>query len=680
MTLDNPLASFTILLLVSLLVPPIFERLRLPRLIGLILAGVALGADGLDWLDPDSDTMGLLSDIGKVYLMFVAGLEIDLAEFRRQRGRSIGFGVLTFIVPLAGGMIVASWFGMGWVTALLIGSLMASHTLLAYPIVSRLGLGRSEPVTVTVGATIFTDIAALLVLAICLSIQSGNFSIGDLVGKLVALGLYAVLVLVGVGIGGKTYFRRTGNDESNQFLFVLLVVFLASVGAQLLETDKIVGAFLAGLAVNDVVGHSPVEEKVEFVGSALFIPFFFVDIGLLIDFEGFTSALTSDLALTIALVGVLLAAKLLAAVLAKLAFRYRWDEALLMWSLSMPQVAATLAAALAALNANAIGVNVFNATIVMMVVTAVLGPLLSQRFGSAVAASTPVTEVEVIDIDGDRCDLSGRPCTAIVALKNRRGVEYLSQLGAALVQAGGNLVPVTVAVTHAPISKTGVQRDLYRHRQMLDRAVEIGQSLDLSVHAVARVDDDAAMGLMRTAHEYNADWLVVGWHETTSLSARLMGNTVDALLWSAPCSVAVAALQDDPRELQTVLVTIENLTSSAIVLIRVGQAIARFAEARLDIMYLCGAAPAPEVLRSFEAALLDLGLGMPIKVVETDRVAETIIAASNRHDLTVIRSRRFRTAGGLSVTDSLADLTRRSTGSIVAIEPWQAQSEADASR
>ncbi|NJN60878.1 MAG: universal stress protein [Coleofasciculaceae cyanobacterium RL_1_1] len=236
-----------------------------------------------------------------------------------------------------------------------------------------------------------------------------------------------------------------------------------------------------------------------------------------------------------------------------------------------------------------------------------------------------------------------------------------------------------MAVTHAPISKTSVQRELYRNRQLLDRAVEIGKAFDRSVHAVARVDDDAAMGLMRTAHEYNADWLVVGWHETTSLSARLMGNTVDALLWSAPCSVAVAALQDDPRELQTVLVTIENLTASAIVLIRAGQAIAQFADARLDIMYLCGAAPAPEVLHRFEVALIDLKLGRPIEVVETDRVAETIIAASNRHDLTVIRSRRFRTAGGLSVTDSLADLTRRSTGSIVAIEPWQASSEADAS-
>ncbi|MGD1904239.1 MAG: cation:proton antiporter [Geitlerinemataceae cyanobacterium] len=671
MTFDNPLASFTVLLLVSLLVPPVFERLRLPGLIGLLVAGVALGPEGLGWLDADSDTMKLLSDIGKVYLMFVAGLEIDLAEFRRKRGRSLGFGVLTFIVPLAGGFFVASALGMEPVTAVLIGSLMASHTLLAYPIVSRLGLGRSEPVTVTVGATIFTDISALLVLAVCLSIQGGDFSIGSLIGKLVALGLYALLVLVGLDTLGKEYFRRTGNDESNQFLFVLLAVFLASVGAQLLDTDKIVGAFLAGLAVNDVVEHSPVEEKVEFVGSALFIPFFFVDIGLLLDFKGFTTALTSDLMLTISLVGVLLAAKLVAAVLAKLAFRYTWNEALLMWSLSMPQVAATLAAALAALNAGAIGSNVFNATIVMMVVTAVLGPVLSQRFGDRAIAATPVAELAAIETAADRCDLEQRPSTAIVAIKNRGGVEYLSLLGAALARKGGRLVPASVAVANAPISKPEVQRELSRRRQMLDRAIVLGESLGLQVQPVARLDDDSAMGLTRMAHEFDADWLVVGWHETTSRSARLIGNAVDALLWSAPCSVVVAALQDDPRELETVLVAIENLSASAIELIRVGRAIAQFADAQLNVMCICGSSPAPAAIRRFEAAMSELGLAASLQVVESDRVAERIFEASNRHDLTAIRSRRFQTAGGLSVTDSLADITKRSTGSIVAIAPWE---------
>ena len=206
---------------------------------------------------------------------------------------------------------------------------------------------------------------------------------------------------------------------------------------------------------------------------------------------------------------------------------------------------------------------------------------------------------------------------------------------------------------------------------MLDRAIVLGESLGLQVQPVARLDDDSAMGLTRMAHEFDADWLVVGWHETTSLSARLIGNAVDALLWSAPCSVVVAALQDDPRELETVLVAIENLSASAIELIRVGRAIAQFADAQLNVMCICGSSPAPAAIRRFEAAMSELGLAASLQVVESDRVAERIFEASNRHDLTAIRSRRFQTAGGLSVTDSLADITKRSTGSIVAIAPWE---------
>ncbi|MEO1592196.1 MAG: cation:proton antiporter, partial [Cyanobacteria bacterium J06632_22] len=282
----SPLVAFTLLLLAILVIPPIFEQLRLPGLVGLLVAGVCLGPDGLGLLNADTETMKLFSDIGKIYLMFVAGLEIDLAEFRRTKEQSLSFGLATFALPLIAGTLIARTFGLGWNAAVLVGSLLASHTLLGYPIVSRLGLVKNRAVTATVGATIFTDIAALLVLAVCVSIHGGDFTTVSLVRQLGSLVIYVLLVLYGVDRLGKEYFRRTGDEESNQFLFILLVVFLASVGAQVIDIDKIVGAFLAGLAVNDVLQHSPVEEKVVFVGSTLFIPFFFVDMGLLLNVTG----------------------------------------------------------------------------------------------------------------------------------------------------------------------------------------------------------------------------------------------------------------------------------------------------------------------------------------------------------------------------------------------------------
>ncbi|MGH7998861.1 MAG: cation:proton antiporter, partial [Brasilonema sp.] len=278
----EPIVPFAILLVVILVVPILFERLQLPGLVGLLVSGVVLGPYGWNLLQTESAMMTLLSDIGLVYLMFVAGLEIDIQQFRRTKNQSLGFGSLSFLVPLVVGTFVGRVFNFDWNSSILIGSLFASHTLLAYPIISRLGVVNNQAITVTIGATIFTDIAALLVLAICVAMKGGSFSFGRLIMLVSLLTLYSIVVLVGFDWAGKEFFRRSGDDEVNQFLFVLLSVFLAAVGAQLIGVEKIVGAFLAGLAVNETLGEGPVKEKVVFVGSVLFIPIFFVNLGVLI--------------------------------------------------------------------------------------------------------------------------------------------------------------------------------------------------------------------------------------------------------------------------------------------------------------------------------------------------------------------------------------------------------------
>jgi Kef-type K+ transport system membrane component KefB len=328
LSIDSPITTFTILLIVIFTVPPIFERVCLPGLIGLLLAGVALGQNGLGLINPESETINLVSDIGKIYLMFVAGLEIDLTQFRKTRNRSIGFGALTFLMPLVAGIATGRLFDFSWNASLLIGSLLASHTLLAYPIVSRLGVLNNEAVTVTVGATIFTDTTALLVLAICVGIHAGDFTALSLVSLLIGLIIYAGVVLFGFNWAGKAFLRQSGDEQGNQFLFILLALFVAAIGAQMIGIERIVGAFLAGLAVNGVLGESPVKEKVEFVGSVLFIPCFFVDMGLLIDISAFIRTLES-INLTLAIVVALIGSKFLAAFFAKLLYRYNRPELLL---------------------------------------------------------------------------------------------------------------------------------------------------------------------------------------------------------------------------------------------------------------------------------------------------------------------------------------------------------------
>lgn len=670
---NSPLVEFTLLLLVILTVPPIFERLRLPGLVGLLVAGVCLGPDGLGFLEPESEIMKLLSDIGKIYLMFVAGLEIDLEDFRKKKNRSLGFGVATFVIPLLFGTGVGQLFGMGWNASILVGSLLASHTLLGYPIVNRLGVAGNEAVTVTIGATIFTDIAALLVLAICVSVQAGEFSLTSLTLQLGALAIYSAIVLLGIDWAGREYFRRTGDEQSNQFLFVLLAVFLAAVGAQLINIDQIVGAFLVGLAVNDVVGHSPVEEKVVFVGSTLFIPFFFVGMGLLLSIPGFINTLTTDLALTVAIVGGLIVSKFLAAWVVKLIFGYGWNEALTMWSLSLPQVAATLAAALAGLNAGIITDSVFNTVIVLMLVTAVLGPVLTARFGRRLSVPKAGLERRRSQTDSkswplgagtfsfDLTDSSGRhhrPFTVVIPIANPQTERYLIEMGALLARhESGTIVPLAIAKAHVHMDEPELETTLRRSEQLLQRAVEVGEAFEVKANPLVRIDDDIAHGISRTAREQDASLIIMGWSSTTSLQARLLGNIGDNVFWSAHCPVAMMRLLAEPIDIHHILVPIKAITPQALFPVRFAQLFADTNNAAVTLLHVCDRQTTKEEIVAFEQELSTIlartspQIALTIQTLRHDDVATAIVHTARSYDLVVLRSIRRRTAGGLAVSD-----------------------------
>lgn len=673
---DTPIVAFTILLAVILTVPPIFERIRLPGLVGLLVAGVVLGPSGLNLLDSKDEMMKLFTDVGKIYLMFVAGLEIDLAEFRKKKERSLGFGIATFLLPLLGGTLVGQLFGFGLNSSILIGSLLASHTLLGFPIVSRLGIANNEAVTVTVGATIFTDIAALLVLAICVSIHQGDFSIASLAIQLGALALYSAAVLFGLDWAGKEYFRRTGDEESNQFLFILLAVFLASVGALLINVDKIVGAFLAGLAVNDVVGRGPVEEKVEFVGSTLFIPFFFVGMGLLIDLTAFVNSLTSELLLTLSILGVLIISKLLAALAAKLVYRYSWDEALTMWSLSMPQVAATLAAALAAYNIELISVEVFNAVIVLMLGTSVLGPVLTSKFGSKL----PRPKLDIKSESGSRdvesvaseVEAKQYPYKVVVAVCNPLTVRYLMEMAALLARHdSGSIVPLAIAKAHVHMDEPLVDSSLKTSQRLLDRALDVSKEFKVEAKAHLRIDDDVAEGISRTAREQNASLIVMGWSEISGLRSRLFGNVINNVFWSSHCPVAVLRLLDEPIKLRSVLVPLKHITAATAREVQLALLFANINPAEVRLLHVCDRRTTSEQVKDFESQLEDIisksgfNVQTSIKTIRRDDVAKAILEESGSVDLVILRSIRRRTAGGFAVSNITMDVIQELTCSML---------------
>jgi Kef-type K+ transport system membrane component KefB/nucleotide-binding universal stress UspA family protein len=647
-----------------------------------LIAGVVLGENGLNLLNSESETIKLLSEIGKVYLMFVAGLEIDLGQFRKTKNRSIGFGSLTFLVPLIAGVIVGRLFNFSWNTSVLIGSLLASHTLLAYPIVSRLGVVTNEAVTVTIGATIFTDTGALLVLAVCVGIHGGEFTALSLITLLIGLAIYSAVVLFGFDWAGKEFFRRSGDEQGNQFLFILLALFIASVGAQVIGVEKIVGAFLAGLAVNDVLGRSPVKEKVEFIGSVLFIPCFFVDMGLLIDIPAFIKTLSS-IWLAAAIVVALIGSKFIAAFLAKLLYRYNTAELLTMWSLSLPQVAATLAAALVAYKTvnpageRLINEGVLNSVIVLMLVTSIMGPVITARFASALIVPQTDWAKDKLSTwwQGDSCNVDGQthhPFTVVVPLYNPQTQRYLIEMAALLARhESGKIVPLAIARGHVQMDDPRLTTALEQSQQRLQGVLEISQEFGVEVSPAVRIDDDVALGICRTSREQNANLVVMGWSRNTGIRARLFGTVIDSVFWSSHCPVAVTRLLSSPTTIQRILVPVGDLTRQTVGALRFAQILADGNQAEVVLLHVGDRRTPPTQLDKFKSQLSDIAaqsklqVNTAIQTVIGDDVARVIIREAKTFDLVVLRSTRYRTAGGLAVSEVTTQVIKELTCSIV---------------
>ncbi|MGF1536732.1 MAG: cation:proton antiporter [Elainellaceae cyanobacterium] len=680
-TLREPVTTFVLLLAIVLVTPPLFERLRLPGLIGLLVAGVLFGSSGLGWLQAESETMALFSEIGKIYLMFVAGLEIDLALFQRTRDRAIGFGIATFALPMLGGIAVGLVLGYGWLAAVLIGSLLASHTLLAYPIVQRLGVVSDEAVTVTVGATIFTDVAALLVLAICLGISQGDFSAVKLFGLLGSMTAYAIAVLVGLKYLGRAFFRSTGQDEGNQFLFVLLSVFLCALGAQLIGVENIIGAFLAGLAINGIIGDGPVKEKTEFLGSVLFIPMFFVAMGLLLDLNVFESLLTF-IEIPLLIVATLLVTKLLAALAVGRTFGYSWPQIWTMWSLSVPQVAATLAAALVGYEAEIINAQVFNSVILLMLVTAILGPLVTAR------TARQIVDQDSLDKPIDRPQLLEwlpqpnaipESFAVVVPVYNPDTERSLLELAALVARyEGGRMIPLAIALAQPKMDSPQLARAIARSRQRLEAAEMISQAFETPIEPKLRIEYSVAQAICHVGLEENASLIVLGMGRRSRQGVRLTSPIQDNVLWAAHCPVVVAQLQQPPSRIKTILLPVEVPSPSVLRSLRFAQVLASVNQGSVTLLHV-HSPRAPQVRRARLQKQLELLVGqMPaadcaieIQLLGHDSAVSAIAQTARSYDLVVLRLQRRRVGDRFTIGEQASPLLKQLRTSVILVgEPY----------
>lgn len=546
---QDPVLIFAVVLLIILAAPLLFKRLRVPGLIGLILAGVVIGPNALNLLDRDP-TIVLLGTVGLLYIMFLAGLEINLNLFAKNRNQSLIFGGLTFILPQAMGALMAFYllggvFGMefGWAAAILLGSLFASHTLLAYPIASRLGLSKTTYSTTAVGATIITDTAALLVLAIVAASTRGALDTAFWIRLVVSLAIFVFIMFWLVPRIGRWFFRAVRGQADAEYVFVLSAVFVAAVLAEVAGVEAIIGAFLAGLALNRLVPeHGPLMSRITFVGESLFIPFFLLSVGMLVDLRVLVSGIDAWIVAGSMTITVVLA-KGAASLLTGPLFGYSSDETKVVFGLTIPQAAATLAAALIGFEVGLFDTAILNGTIVMILVTCLAGPYVTERWGRKLALRQ----------EAEPMDLSDAPQRILVPLANPATAEPLMDLAFFLRDPRLNepLMPLTVARDGA-----SADEEVVRAEKLLEHAVAHAAAADVPVVPMTRVADSVPEGIKRAVKERRISTLVIGWNGQPSAQQRIFGGVLDVVLDQSTQQLLVCRIEHPLNTTQRVMLAV----------------------------------------------------------------------------------------------------------------------------
>jgi Kef-type K+ transport system membrane component KefB len=375
----GPVLEFLVLFAVILLGPTVVSRFGVPGLVGLLLGGFAVGPHGLGLIHAGNQTVPELGHLGLLYLMFVAGLELDLQVLRRYRTAAVALGLLAFAIPFLLGLAVGFALGWGLAASFLLGALLSSHTLITYPALRDAGLGGNPAVASAVGATVLTDTLALVVLALVAGSQTEGGSPAAIVAE-ITLG-FTVLLVVGLVVLPRVVdltFRTLATDRVSRYLVIVVALLFMAMLADVFGIEGIVGAFFAGLALNQLVpNEGPSMERVEFFGSAVFIPVFLVSIGLLLDPSVMFKASTLGLAALIC--AAALGGKFVACWLAGSLLRFNRPERAAMFVLTAPQAAATLAVTLIGFEIGLFGTSVVNAVLVLILVSIVLSAVLADR-------------------------------------------------------------------------------------------------------------------------------------------------------------------------------------------------------------------------------------------------------------------------------------------------------------
>ncbi|MBA2572982.1 MAG: cation:proton antiporter [Gemmatimonadetes bacterium] len=529
--MTHPVFIVAVAMLIFLLAPLLMQKLRIPGIIGIIIAGAIVGPNGLNLL-ARSNTIILLGTVGLLYLMFLAGIEIDLHGFKRHRNRSLVFGTLSFVFPQVIGTAVGLLLGYTLPASILLGSVLSSHTLLAYPIARRQGISRNASVTTAVGGTIITDTAALLVLVIVSASTRGALDAAFWLQLVGALGIYVVAVVIGLPRLGRWFFRSRWASATTDFIFVLTALFAGAFLAEVAGVEGIIGAFLVGLALNRLLPEqSPLTNRIHFVGESIFIPFFLLAVGMLVDVRVFAGSV-EVWQVMFGMTTAVIATKWLAARVAQHLYDYSPEETWTTFGLTIPQAAATLAATLIGYELRLFGDAVLNGAIMMILVTCILGPWVVARYGQQLAAHE----------ERKPYDPRHAPQRILIPIANPTTADLLLQLTLLIREPDSDepLYPITVVPSEGENSAEQVAFA----EKMLSHAVAYAAGADVPVVPLTRVDHDFASGIARGMTETRITTVVTGWDGRPSDTGGMFGSVLDPLLEQTRQRAIIARLMN----------------------------------------------------------------------------------------------------------------------------------------
>ena len=530
--ITDPTWIFLLVLLIILFAPILLNKLRIPHIIGMILAGLAIGEHGFNILVRDS-SFQLFGKVGLYYIMFLAGLEMNMGDFKETRNKALVLGLLAFIVPIGIGFVAnVSYLKYGVITSILLASMYASHTLVAYPIVTRFGISRHRSVSIAVGGTAVTDTLTLLVLAVIGGLfkgETGGLFWIWLVVKVIFLGALIIYFFPRIG---RWFFHRY-NDNVMQFIFVLAMVFLGAGLMELVGMEGILGAFLAGLVLNRLIPHvSPLMDHLEFVGNALFIPYFLIGVGMLINLRvifGEGDALkVAAVMITMALTG-----KWIACWLTQKIYKMSVLERNLMYGLSNAQAAATLAAVLVGYNIilptgeRLLNDDVLNGTVLLILVTCVVSSLITERAARKMAMDDSQPENES----------SKETEKILISIANPDTIEDMVNLSLVIrdPKLKDNLLALNV------INDDNNSDNLrIRSKHYLEKAEMIATEANVPLKKVTRYDLNIASGIIHSVKENEITSIITGLHRKKNITDSYFGILAEHLLNGLNCEIIIS--------------------------------------------------------------------------------------------------------------------------------------------